>query len=198
MGGEPLRQRILDGASRADYLSVSHALRPIEAIRPIGGAVRPGQRKTECLRFFFRRVELLLEKTRVERHLAAIFAADVAGYSRLMGADEVGTLARLRIHRHELLDPAIEMHRGHIANTAGDSILAEFGSVADAVTCAVEIQRRMLARNSAIPPDQRIEFRIGINERSRLDDVDHHRRRQHRDAPRPDKGGGMLGPDQEL
>jgi pimeloyl-ACP methyl ester carboxylesterase len=80
-----------------------------------------------------------------------------------MGADEVGTLARLRTHRGELLDPAIEMHRGHIANTAGDSILAEFGSVVDAVSCAVEIQRSMLERNSEIPPDQRIEFRIGIN-----------------------------------
>jgi class 3 adenylate cyclase/pimeloyl-ACP methyl ester carboxylesterase len=108
-------------------------------------------------------VELSLEKPRVERHLAAILAADVAGYSRLMGADEVGTLARLRTHRGELLDPAIEMHRGHIANTAGDSILAEFGSVVDAVSCAVQIQRSMLERNAEIPPDQRIEFRIGIN-----------------------------------
>ena len=104
-----------------------------------------------------------MEKARVERHLAAILAADVAGYSRLMGTDEVGTLGRLRAHRSELLDPAIEMHRGHIANTAGDSILAEFGSVVDAVTCAVQIQRGMLARNSDVPPDQRIEFRIGIN-----------------------------------
>jgi adenylate cyclase len=108
-------------------------------------------------------VELTLERARVERHLAAILAADVAGYSRLMGTDEVGTLARLRTHRAELLDPAIKMHRGHIANTAGDSILAEFGSVVDAVTCAVEIQRSMLERNSEIPPDRRIEFRIGIN-----------------------------------
>ena len=90
-------------------------------------------------KFFFRRVELSLEKPRVERHIAAILAADVAGYSRLMGADEVGTLARLRTHRGELLGPAIEMHRGHIANTAGDSILAEFGSVVDAVSCAVQI-----------------------------------------------------------
>jgi len=104
-----------------------------------------------------------LEKARVERHLAAILAADVAGYSLLMGTDEVGTLARLKIHRGELLDPAIEMHRGHIANTAGDSILAEFGSVVDAVTCAIEIQRGMLERNLEIPPDQRIELRIGIN-----------------------------------
>ena len=80
-----------------------------------------------------------------------------------MGTDEVGTLARLKSHRSELLAPAIETHRGHIANTAGDSILAEFGSVVDAVACAVEIQRSMFERNSGIPPDQRIEFRIGIN-----------------------------------
>jgi class 3 adenylate cyclase/pimeloyl-ACP methyl ester carboxylesterase len=108
-------------------------------------------------------VELILENARVERHLAAILAVDVAGYSRLMGHDEVGTLARLRTHRSEVLDPAIEMHRGHIANTAGDSILAEFGSVVDAVACAVAIQRSMLKRNSEIPLDQRVEFRIGIN-----------------------------------
>ena len=107
--------------------------------------------------------ELTLAKARVERHLAAILVADVTGYSRLMGADEVGTLAQLRTQRGELLDPAIERHRGHIANTAGDSILAEFGSVVDAVTCAVEIQRSMFERNSETPPDQRIEFRIGIN-----------------------------------
>jgi class 3 adenylate cyclase/pimeloyl-ACP methyl ester carboxylesterase len=104
-----------------------------------------------------------LEKTRVERHLAAIFAADVAGYSRLMGADEEGTHVQLRAHRSELCDPAIERHRGHIANTAGDSILAEFGSVVDAVVCAVEIQRGMIARNAQVLPDQRMEFRIGIN-----------------------------------
>ena len=104
-----------------------------------------------------------MENARVERHLAAILAVDVAGYSRLMGHDEVGTLARLRAHRSEVLDPAIEMHRGHIANTAGDSILAEFGSVVDAVACAVAIQRSMLKRNSEIPLDQRVEFRIGIN-----------------------------------
>jgi len=108
-------------------------------------------------------MEFTLAKARVERHLAAILAADVAGYSRLMGTDEVGTLARLRALRGELLDPTIKTYRGHIANTAGDSILAEFGSVVDAVTCAVEIQRSMLARNSEIPPDHRIEFRIGIN-----------------------------------
>jgi class 3 adenylate cyclase/pimeloyl-ACP methyl ester carboxylesterase len=113
--------------------------------------------------FCFRTWSRDLEKARVERHLAAIFAADVAGYSRLMGADEEGTHAQLRAHRSELCNPAIERHRGHIANTAGDSILAEFGSVVDAVTCAVEIQRGMVARNAEVSPDRRIEFRIGIN-----------------------------------
>jgi class 3 adenylate cyclase/pimeloyl-ACP methyl ester carboxylesterase len=104
-----------------------------------------------------------LEKARVERHLAAILAADVAGYSRLMGTDEEGTLAQLKAHRSKLWNPAIKRHRGHIANTAGDSIVAEFASVLDAVTCAVAIQRGMLERNSDVPADKRIEFRIGIN-----------------------------------
>jgi class 3 adenylate cyclase/pimeloyl-ACP methyl ester carboxylesterase len=104
-----------------------------------------------------------LEKARTERRLAAIFAADVAGYSRLMGADEEGTHAQLKAHRSELCNPAIERHRGRIANTAGDSILAEFGSVVDAVTCAAEIQRGMVRRNAEVSPDKRIEFRIGIN-----------------------------------
>ena len=104
-----------------------------------------------------------MEKARVGRHLVAIFAADVAGYSRLMGADEEGTHAQLRAHRSELCDHAIERHRGHIANTAGDSILAEFASVVDAVTCAVEIQRGIVGRNAEVSPDKRLEFRIGIN-----------------------------------
>jgi class 3 adenylate cyclase/pimeloyl-ACP methyl ester carboxylesterase len=105
----------------------------------------------------------ILEKARAERHLAAILAADVAGYGRLMGADEEGTLAQLKAHRSQVWDPAVERHRGHIANTAGDSIIAEFGSVVDAVTCAVTIQRSMLERNSQVPADKRVEFRIGIN-----------------------------------
>ena len=104
-----------------------------------------------------------MEQARVERHLAAILAADVAGYSRLMGADEEGTLVRLKAHRSELWNPALQRHRGHIANTAGDSILAEFASVVDAVSCAVAIQQSMVERNSQEPPDKRIEFRIGIN-----------------------------------
>ena len=105
----------------------------------------------------------MLEGARVERHLAAILAADVAGYSRLMGVDEEGTLAQLKDHRSNLWNPAIESHRGRIANTAGDSIIAEFGSVTDAVSCAIAIQRGMLERNSEVPSDRRIEFRIGIN-----------------------------------
>ena len=81
----------------------------------------------------------MLEGARVERHLAAILAADVAGYSRLMGVDEEGTLAQLKDHRSSLWNPAMESHRGRIANTAGDSIIAEFGSVMDAVSCAIAI-----------------------------------------------------------
>ena len=100
---------------------------------------------------------------RVERKLAAILAADVAGYSRLMGADEEGTLARLKAHRRELIDPKIVEHRGRIVKTTGDGLLVEFASVVDAVRYAVEVQRKMAERNTAIPADRRIEFRIGVN-----------------------------------
>ena len=100
---------------------------------------------------------------RVERKLAAILAADVVGYSRLMGADEEGTHARLKAHRSELIDPAIAAHHGHIVKLTGDGALVEFGSVVDAVACAVEIQRRMVERNAEVPGEERIEFRVGIN-----------------------------------
>jgi adenylate cyclase len=100
---------------------------------------------------------------RVERRLAAILAADVVGYSRLMGADEVGTLELLRAHRAQLFDPKIAEHRGRIVKTTGDGMLVEFGSVVDAVSCAVEVQRGMVDRNADTPEDKRIEFRIGIN-----------------------------------
>ena len=102
-------------------------------------------------------------QARVERRLAAILAVDVAGYSRLMGADEEGTLAALRAVRRELGDPKIAEHRGRIVKTTGDGLLAEFASVVDAVRCAVEVQREMAARNAAVPPERRIEFRMGIN-----------------------------------
>ena len=100
---------------------------------------------------------------RVERRLSAILAADVANYSRLMGADEEGTLAQLKAHRWDLLDPKIAEYRGRIVKTTGDGMLIEFASVVDAGRCAVEIQRGMNARNSAVAEDKRIEFRIGIN-----------------------------------
>jgi len=100
---------------------------------------------------------------RVDRRLAAILAADVAGYSRLMEADEEGTLAALRAIRRELGDPKIAEHRGRIVKTTGDGMLVEFASVVDAVRCAVELQREMIARNAAAPAGRRIEFRMGIN-----------------------------------
>jgi adenylate cyclase len=100
---------------------------------------------------------------RVERRLAAILAADVAGYSRLMGADEEGTLRRLKAHRRELVDPKIAEHHGRIVKTTGDGMLVEFASVVDAVRCAVDVQREMAARNTDVPSEKRIEFRVGIN-----------------------------------
>jgi TolB-like protein/class 3 adenylate cyclase len=97
------------------------------------------------------------------RRLAAIFTADVAGYSRLMGADEEGTHERLKAHRRDLIDPKIAEHHGRIVKTTGDGILAEFPSVVDAVRCAAELQRAMIDREAGMPEDRRIRFRIGIN-----------------------------------
>ena len=100
--------------------------------------------------------------TDVTRRLVAVFAADVEGYSRLMGADEVGTLKGLT-ERRAILDRFIGEHRGRIANTAGDSVLAEFGSAVDAVKCAVDAQAALAEANSSLPPDRRINFRIGVH-----------------------------------
>src|SRR6202521_1623411 len=97
------------------------------------------------------------------RRLAAILAADVAGYSRLMGADEEGTHERLKAHRGELVDTKIREHRGRIVKTTGDGMLVEFPSVVDAVRCAAELQRLMIDREAGMPEDRRIRFRIGIN-----------------------------------
>jgi adenylate cyclase len=97
------------------------------------------------------------------RRLAAILAADVAGYSRLMGADEEGTLERLKALRRELVDPKIAEHHGRIVKTTGDGMLVEFASVVDAVRCAVEVQQAMPERNTGVAADNRIELRIGIN-----------------------------------
>src|SRR5436305_12794146 len=99
----------------------------------------------------------------MQRRLAAILAADVVGYSRLMGSDEMGTITALKSHRRELVDSAISEHRGRIVKTTGDGMLVEFASVLDAVGCAVSVQRSMLKRNTDIPEDKQIIFRIGIN-----------------------------------
>ena len=104
-----------------------------------------------------------MSSERVERRLAAVLAADVAGYSRLMGRDEEGTLAELKSLRKTLLDPTIAAHRGRIVKTTGDGLLVEFASVVDAVRCAVEVQRAMPERNTGIAAESRIELRTGIN-----------------------------------
>src|ERR1700755_1011529 len=98
-----------------------------------------------------------------ERRLGAVGAADMVGYSRLMEVDEAGTLARLKTHRIELIDPTIAKNRGRIIKTTGDGLLVEFPSVADAVLSAAEIQRRMARRNTDVSPSRWIQFRIGIN-----------------------------------
>ncbi len=99
----------------------------------------------------------------VERRLAAILAADVVGYSRLMGADEEGTLGALKALRQTLIDRKIAENHGRIVKTTGDGVLVEFASTVDAVRCAIGIQRAMPAHNADLPPDKKIEFRIGIN-----------------------------------
>ncbi|MBV8892126.1 MAG: adenylate/guanylate cyclase domain-containing protein, partial [Acidobacteria bacterium] len=104
-----------------------------------------------------------MAEQRVVRKLAAILAADVAGYSRLMGEDEEGTLAALKAIRRELGDPKVKEHRGRIVKTTGDGLLIEFASVVDAVRCAVAVQQEMAERNTAVPQARQIEFRMGIN-----------------------------------
>src|SRR4051794_27891335 len=102
------------------------------------------------------------QEQRVERRLAAIFAADVAGYSRLMSQDEAGTLRALAAAR-EVMDGLISAHGGRIANTAGDSVLAEFPSAVDAVQCAVAVQEKLAEEDAGVPEDGRLQFRIGIH-----------------------------------
>jgi adenylate cyclase len=99
----------------------------------------------------------------VERRLAAILAADVVGYSRLMGVDEAATLSALNAHRKEFVDAKIAEHRGRIVKLTGDGILVEFPSVVNAVACAAEIQAKMSERNADVPESRRIEFRVGVN-----------------------------------
>jgi TolB-like protein/class 3 adenylate cyclase/Flp pilus assembly protein TadD len=100
---------------------------------------------------------------RVERKLAAIFEADMVGYSRLMEADETGTIARQKVHRNELIDPSIAKNHGRIVKVTGDALLVEFASVVDAVECAVEVQQGTAARNAGVPEDRQMQYRIGIN-----------------------------------
>ena len=105
-----------------------------------------------------------MNEERFERRLAAILAADIAGYSRLIGADEEGTLSRLKALRRGLIDPKIAEHRGRIFKTTGDGILIEFASVVDALRCAAEVQAGINEQNAAVPSVQRIEFRVGIHQ----------------------------------
>src|SRR5262245_4931430 len=104
-----------------------------------------------------------MTEARVERRLAAVLAADIAGYSRLMCLNEESTLAALKATRRELFDPKVAEHRGRIVKTTGDGALVEFPSAVDAVRCAEDIQRAMVARNASVPEDRRLQFRIGIN-----------------------------------
>src|ERR1700676_1602540 len=104
-----------------------------------------------------------LTREHLVRRLTTIFAADVAGYSRLTGMDEEGTHVRLKEHLRVLIDPKVAAHRGHIVKNTGDGFLAEFNSVVDAMRCAVDVQRAMVERNLGVPPSNRVEFRIGIN-----------------------------------
>ena len=103
------------------------------------------------------------EPARIERRLAAILVADVVAYSRLMSADEEGTHLRLLTCRREVMEPKIREHRGRIVKSTGDGALVEFGSAVDAVCCALEVQRAMVARNAGVPQSRRIELRIGVN-----------------------------------
>src|SRR5215212_1050136 len=117
---------------------------------------------------------------RADRRLAAILAADVVGYSRLMERDEAGTLARLKTHRKELVDPLVAGHRGRVVKLMGDGALFEFASAVDAVECAAAIQEGMAGREAGVPEAERVRFRIGIN----LGDV-------IREAVSPFYGGGV-------
>ena len=107
--------------------------------------------------------EALVTEQRVQRQLSAILAADVAGYSRLIGIDEEGTLSRLKELRRILIDPTVAEHRGRIVKTMGDGLLVQFASAVDAVRCAIDIQRQMAEQNAGTDEQRRLEFRIGIN-----------------------------------
>src|SRR5579859_7269388 len=104
-----------------------------------------------------------MSSIQTHRKIVAILAADVVGYSRLAGTDEDRTLARLRALRSDLIDPTIAVHKGRVVKRTGDGSLVEFRSVVDAVRCAIEVQNGMVERNAGLPPERRIEFRVGIH-----------------------------------
>ena len=145
--------RKLTGVASRQHPRASRPRRLVAA-----ATIRPGRRPPAD-----RRSNIAKDVTSQTRRLAAILAADVAGYSRLMGADEEGTLAALKQLRSKLADPKIEEHHGRIVKTTGDGLLVEFPSVVDAVRCAVEVQCEMAECNIGVPVEKRIEFRIGIN-----------------------------------
>jgi adenylate cyclase len=121
------------------------------------------------------------------RKIAAILVADVVGYSRLAGADEEGTLARLRALRSDLIDPAVAAHHGRTVKRTGDGFICEFRSVVDAVRCAIAVQNNMVDRNTGVAEDRRIQFRVGVHLGDIVEEADgesHGRRRQYRGADR--------------
>src|SRR5450432_4242834 len=130
----------------------------VTRIASAGASRREVSDRSSC--YPFRRVRGSMAET---RKIAAILAADVVGFSRLAGADEDRTLARLRALRSDLLDPTIALHRGRVVKRTGDGALVEFRSVVDAVRCAIEVQNGMIERNAGVPEDRRIVFRIGIH-----------------------------------
>jgi class 3 adenylate cyclase len=128
---------------------------------------------------------LAVLKERTERRLAAVLAADVVAYARLMGQDEARTHSRLKAIRRELVDPSVKRHGGRVVKSTGDGALVEFPSALEAVSCAVEVQKAMLNRNAGVPEDKRIVFRIGVNVGDLIIDEGYLRRRCER--------GGSLG-----
>jgi class 3 adenylate cyclase len=166
--GFALVRRLREKSSRIGIIMVTSAADTVDRVVGLETGADDYITKPFEPRELLARVKSVLRRggpereTGLARRIAAIFAADVAGYSRLVGDDEEGTLARLRALRRDLVDPEIGAHHGRIVNTTGDGLLVEFASVVDAVRCAVGVQRGMAA--AAIePPERRIEFRVGIN-----------------------------------
>jgi len=166
--GFALVRRLREKSSRIGIIMVTSAADTVDRVVGLETGADDYITKPFEPRELLARVKSVLRRggsereTGLARRIAAIFAADVAGYSRRVGDDEEGTLARLRALRRDLVDPEIGAHHGRIVNTTGDGLLVEFASVVDAVRCAVGVQRGMAAA-AAGPPERRIEFRVGIN-----------------------------------